>query len=80
MVTLGRGDAAELGHDLAALIRLHNRRDRHESGVVAVEIGLARLEVFVPALAAPDLAFDVLDEDKRAGAEDVGFRKVRVFR
>src|SRR4051794_17438822 len=53
-----------LGHDLAALIGLHHCGDRHELGVVAVEIGFAGLEVLVPAAAAPDLALHMLDKDK----------------
>ena len=50
-----------------------------KSASVAVEIRLAGLEIFLPALCLPDLALVVLDKHKRAGAEDMGLRELRVL-
>src|SRR5438552_18292216 len=80
MIALGWRDATELRHDPPALERLDDCRAGHEIGLVAVEIRFAQLEVFVPPLALPALAFGVLDKHEGAGAEDVSLRKLRILR
>ena len=79
LVALNRGDAAELGRDMAGLVARHHRRSGHKIGTVAVEIRFARLEILVPAHAAPELALDMLGKDERSGAENVGLGKLGIL-
>ena len=78
-VAVDRGDAAEVGHDLAALQRVDQRRALREDGVEAVEIGQVRFEVVLEPLALPMRAGDVLDELERPGAHHVAHRERRVL-
>ena len=78
-VALGRRDAAELGQHLSALQRVeHGGGLQREHALEAVEIGQALLEVVLVALAGDVAALDVLDEDERPGAVDLGLRRVRI--
>ena len=56
-VPFGRREAAETGHDLTRFHALDHTGAAHEVGLVAVEIGLARLEIMLPPPAGPGLAF-----------------------
>src|SRR5262249_40410054 len=79
LVSLRGGHAAELGHDAAGFISLYDPCCRHEKRLIAVEIGPAGLEIFLPPVSGPTLPLLVLDEDKRAGSEDMGLRELRVL-
>src|SRR5207248_10865871 len=78
LIALGRRDAAELGHDAAALKRLHDLWRLHETGLIAIEIGFALLEVLVPALALPALALPMLDKHEWTGSKNMRLRELRV--
>src|SRR6185312_16629718 len=80
LVALHRCDAAELRLDRAALECRDHLAARHEMCGVAVEIGMARAEVMREAPAGPVIAFDVLDEDERAGSHHMlrGITRIRL--